>query len=98
MGLSHLVYGLADAGNLSCNVVLMVNALAASHLDHLGSVSELSLCSFLVARLDSSENLLDRSLNARSDRLISLSIHARYGNSLLCGLNISQCSIPPFDN
>ena len=85
MGLSHLVNGLADASNLSGNVVLVINALASSHLDHLGSGSELSLCSLLVASLDGSEYLLDRSLNARSDCLVSLSIYARYGNSLLCG-------------
>ena len=88
--LSHSVYSLADTGNLVGNVVLVVDTLASSHLNDLGSSSKLCLSSSLVTRLNSSENLLNCGLNAGSDCLVSVSSCAGYQNSLLCGFNVSQ--------
>lgn len=88
--LCHSVYSLADTGNLVGNVVLVVNTLAACHLDYLGSSGKLCLRGSLIAGLNSSENLLHRGLNAGSDCLVSLGSCAGYQNSLLCGFNVSQ--------
>ena len=95
--LSHLVNSFADTGYLSCSVVLVINALACSHLDNLGSRSELSLCGLLVTRFYYCEHLLDCGLHTGSDCLISVSFYASYRNSLLCGFDISQSRIPPLN-
>lgn len=76
--LSHSVNSFAQTGNLSCHVVLVVNALRSSHLDGLGSSGQFSLCSFLVAGLNCGVYLLDSGLNAGTDSFVSVSSCAGY--------------------
>ena len=76
--LSHLVYCLAQTGNLSCCIVLVVNTLCCSHLDGLGSSSQFSSSGSLVTGFDYSVYLLDSGLYAGFDSLISISLCAVY--------------------
>ena len=91
--LSHLVYSLADMGNFAGNVVLVINALASSHLDRLDRSGQRSVCSSLVTVLDSSVYLFDSGFDAGTDRFISIGICAAYKDSFLCGFNVSQVCI-----
>jgi len=93
--LSHLIDCFADAGYLAGNVVFVIYALAACHLNGLGSSLKLCQSSILVAGLNSSIYFLDRSLNAGANSLISVGSRASYKDSLLCGFNVSQVLTPP---
>ena len=88
--LSHLVYSLADAGNLAGRVILVVNALAASHLNGLGGSSELGRGSSLVTGFDRGIYLLDGSLNTGPYGLVPFSPGAVYQNSLFADLMLAK--------
>lgn len=58
LNLSHFVNCLADTCNLTCNVVLVINTLAACHLDGLCCSNQLCLCSSLITGFNSCETFL----------------------------------------
>lgn len=78
LNLSHFVNCLADTCNLTCNVVLVINTLAACHLDGLCCSNQLCLCSSLITGFNSCENFLDCSLYRRLNSLISFCSCAGY--------------------
>lgn len=88
--LSHLVYSLAQTGNLPGGIVLVINALGSSHLDGLGCSLQFSFGSSLVPTFNSGQHLLHSCLYAGADGFIPFSLGAVYQNSLLCGFDISQ--------
>ena len=93
--LVHAANHLAQTGNLTGNIVLMVNTLCSGFLDNRnGSFQGLSSSS-LVTGLNSSFNFLDSSLNCGTDRFISLSVSSAYQYSFLCGFDICHDKIPP---
>ena len=89
-GLSHLVYSLGEAGNLSGCRILMEYALRAGLVDRSSSGSKRALCCSLVTGLDCCVYLLNSSLCTRLDRLVSFSLGSVYQNPLLCRFDVSQ--------